>query len=342
MSARACGAALALCVAIGGVAGCARRAASADAAPTGARAAARAVPRLLGEGVISTDRNEFGGAFSPDGQELYYAVSAQRSYRYAMVVARRRGSGWSEPEVLPFSGLVRGDYDPVLSPDGRRMYFVSDRAPDGGLARPADPDLWMVERGADGAWGAPRRLPEPLNGAGRQVDWFASEANDGTLYLALSRDSLPGVNLFRARRVNGAYPTIEPLGAPVDGPDDEAEPYIAPDGSFLLFSAYGRADGHGHYDLYISHRRGDGWGEPINLGPTVNTPARDYSPRLAPDGHTLVFTSERHFALGRPTDRPMTYAELDAGLRGVMNGNGNIYTVDLRALGVLPAPAPAR
>ncbi|MDF1505921.1 hypothetical protein [Roseisolibacter sp. H3M3-2] len=300
---------------------------------------AGATPVMLG-GALATEMNEFGGALTPDGRELYLSISVPRSYAYAIVASRRDGARWGEPEVVAFSDVAR-NYDPVLSPDGRRLYFVSDRGVDGRLATPANPDLWMVERGAGGAWGAPRRLPAPINSdpvTGRLPEHFASEAADGTLYFAAERREHPGMELFVARRrPDGGYETPVPIGAPVDTPGLEAEPLVAPDQSFLLFAAYERAGGRGHFDLYVAHRRPDGgWGEPVSLGPAVNTAARDYSPRLAPDGRTLLFTSERHFALGRPAGARLTHAELAAGLRGPLNGNGNLYAVDLRALGALP------
>jgi hypothetical protein len=288
---------------------------------------------MLGQGIVSTDQNEFGGALSTDGAELYFAVSSGASYEYIIAMSRRAGGAWTEPVLAPFADVGR-NYDPVLSADGRRLYFVSDRASDGTFAQRPDPDLWMVERAADGGWGRPRRLDEPVSARG-QLDAFASEAADGTLYLALSRLDRPGVDLYRARRNDGRYTEIEPIGAPVETPGLEGEPSIAPDQSFLLFAAYERAGGYGNWDIYIARRTPTGWSDPVNLGPEVNTAARDYSPRLAPDGHTLIFTSERHFALA-PRERPLSYAELTAGLRGTTSGCGNIDMVDLRALGVLP------
>ena len=105
---------------------------------------------------------------------------------------------------------------------------------------------------------------------------------------------------------------------------------------FTSRSASVRFRGFGNWDIYISYRTASGWSEPRNLGPQVNTHARDYSPRLAPDGHTLVFTSERHASTER-RDQPLDYASLTRALRGITNGNGNIFTIDLRSLGVLPA-----
>jgi hypothetical protein len=69
-----------------------------------------------------------------------------------------------------------------------------------------------------------------------------------------------------------------------------------------------------------------------NLGPRVNSTARDYSPRLSPDGRYLFFASER--GLPNQDRRPGTYRELMAAMKDTLNGLGNIYQIDLKvALG---------
>jgi hypothetical protein len=71
--------------------------------------------------------------------------------------------------------------------------------------------------------------------------------------------------------------------------------------------------------------------KPENLGPEVNTAQRDYSPRLAPDGHTLIFTSERYFGTA---GQRLDWKSITKGLASLQNGQGNIYSVDLRSLGL--------
>ncbi|PYJ51435.1 MAG: hypothetical protein DME87_03435 [Verrucomicrobia bacterium] len=69
----------------------------------------------------------------------------------------------------------------------------------------------------------------------------------------------------------------------------------------------------------------------------INTPAREYSPRLSPDGKRLIFTSERGMATEK-LDSPWTMAEFETKSRSIWNGLGNIYSVSIE---VLPKPPPA-
>src|SRR2546421_11040523 len=81
---------------------------------------------MIGPGVISTPDDEFAGAITPDGQTIFFNRSVARSYLYYICIAHKTNTGWSKPEVAPFSGRWR-DADPILSLDGKRLYFVSDR-----------------------------------------------------------------------------------------------------------------------------------------------------------------------------------------------------------------------
>jgi len=94
-----------------------------------------------------------------------------------------------------------------------------------------------------------------------------------------------------------------------------------------LLGSFAR-DSLGSSDLYVSYNNGDSWSKPVNLGEPINTRARDYSPRISPDGKYLVFSSERGF----PTenhDQAATYHEFLERVRGTMNGLGNIYRTPL-------------
>jgi len=55
-----------------------------------------------------------------------------------------------------------------------------------------------------------------------------------------------------------------------------------------------REEGYGSGDLYVVFRDADsGWGEPVNLGPEVNSEILDYCPMVTPDGKYLFFSRRR-------------------------------------------------
>jgi Tol biopolymer transport system component len=136
--------------------------------------------------------------------------------------------------------------------------------------------------------------------------------------------------------VDGAYQPLEPLGDSVNSPYNEGDAVVAPDESFIVLTGYGRPDSRGGGDLYITYNRGGVWSQPRNLGPLVNTTAREFCPSLSPDGKYLYFTSEIGFA-AEPRTRPLTMREFRDRLHSVRNGLGNVYRIE-RA--VLDSAAP--
>ena len=290
-------------------------------------------PKLWGEGVISTRDDEFGAqivAGGPEGDTVFFDKTVPRSQLYTILVSHRAGGSWSPPEVAPFSGTWR-DSDPVLSGDGRRIFFVSDRPRDGKPVQ--DFDIWYVERIASG-WSEARHLDGPPNSQGSE--YFASTTRDGTLYFSSNRPgSLGGIDVWRSRLVDGHYSEPENLGGVINGPGwTNIEALVAPDESFLLIGAFGRGADPGDSGLYVSYRKDGVWQPVQSLRAGVNSPARDYSPRFSPDGRSLFFASER----GLPTQprTRMTHRELVDAMHSTLNGLGNIYEVDLKA--ALPPP----
>src|SRR5436305_12067031 len=87
-------------------------------------------PEMIGEGIISTPDDEFGGSLSPDGKTIYYDVTVPPHYLYIICQSRLVDGKWQKPEVMPFSGQYR-DSDPVLTPDGNTLLFASDRPRNG-------------------------------------------------------------------------------------------------------------------------------------------------------------------------------------------------------------------
>jgi hypothetical protein len=280
------------------------------------------MPEMIGEGVISTPDDEFGGDLAPDGKTLYFDKTVPAHYLYVLCESRFVDGKWSKPEVLPFSGLYR-DSDPVLSPDGETMYFASDRP----TTPKADDErrfqIWQVRKTKRG-WSNPALVPGVINSEGSQV--FASVTNDGTMYFTSSRKT-GNYDIFRARLVNGRYEEAEDLGPNINGQGIASlEAWIAPDESYLLIGSFGREGGYGNSDIFVSFNEGGSWGKPVNLGPVVNTPAREYSPRVTRDGEWLFFASE----MGMPYEKreqPVTYQQFEDGMKGVRNGLGNIYRV---------------
>ena len=286
-----------------------------------------AEPTLFAEGVISTEDYDSHPAFTPDGQTLYFLKSSPNFNFWTIVVSRWTPEGkWGTPLVAEFSGQYR-DADPFITPDGLKLYFISDRPVAGKTQR--DLDIWVMEKRGSG-WGEPKNLGALINSPGDE--WYPTVTLDGTLYFGSDREGGKGrTDLYRSRLVNGKYATPENLGEAINTQFNEFEPFIAPDESYLIFMAAGRPDSLGSGDLYLSYRQNGAWTKAVNLGEGINSSGFEISPKVSPDGKYFFWTSTRGLG-SAPLEKRLDYQELTRRLRSTRNGLGDIYQIEIGAL----------
>jgi len=275
--------------------------------------------QVFAPGVISLpERIEFCLAMSPDEQEVFFTVRKAPG-QWEIHRALFRDGAWQPSKIAPFSGET-SDSEPTFSPDGKRLFFSSNRprpghaeaVPQGdaaqGVGPAADFNIWVVERRGDG-WAAPWALPEPVNGPGHQ--WRATQSRAGTLYYSsqgLWRIALDGASVVPPVRL---FDPQSP-GTLVGG-----HAFVAPDESYLLTAWVNGPGGKGGWDLYVSFRDKQGnWGPSINLGDEVNTAAEEDFPLVSPRGRDLYFF---RFSKGEDGERGDIY-RVDAGILDKLKG----------------------
>jgi hypothetical protein len=187
-----------------------------------------------------------------------------------------------------------------ISADGLELYFISQSRPGGQDGW----DIWMSTRQTEDAdWGPPENLGPTVNTP--SSDSHASISGDGlSLYITSDRaGGYTALDMWVTTRATRA----DEWGIPVNlGPTINSGsasyvgyPDISADGLSLYFCS-NQAGGSGGPDLCVTTREttDDDWGEPVNLGPTVNDTARDADPGISSDGLLLFFGSVRAAGLG--------------------------------------------
>jgi len=247
-------------------------------------------PELFAPNLVSKpNRHEFGCTLSKDGSEFYFGVdnNGVMEIHYSIL-----DEGVWSPQKKLFESDSISFNDPMLSPDQKRLYFISNQA-HGEIRIKDDTDIWYVERENKGSeWSKPLPLGPAVNSD--LNEYYASFTNDGTLYFA-SKDRSEDApqyayDIFRSKYKNGAFQKAKKLPETINTNRYEADVFIAPDESYMIFCSI-RKNGLGQGDLYISFRDETGnWSESVNMGDSINTEKHELCPFVSPDGKYLFYT----------------------------------------------------
>jgi hypothetical protein len=184
-----------------------------------------------------------------------------------------------------------------ISSDGLSLYFSSDRS--GSMKG----DIYVSTRATtDDAWGTPVNLGPPVNSS--TEDHCPIISTDGLmLYFSSLREGGYGcLDIWVTTRETTDDSWGEPsnLGPKVNSPESDFTMSMPFDGLVLYFYSMNRPGGYGSTDIWLSRRAttDDPWGEPVNLGPSVNSSYSDGSPCMSADGLLLFFHSDRPGGFG--------------------------------------------
>lgn len=283
-------------------------------------------PELIAPQVISTEFHETSSSFTPDGKTIYFTRSDMQFADNTILVSHLKNGSWSKPEVASFSGIWR-DSEPHVSPDGAKLFFVSNRPTS------ADSKPLLTPRGNQGAniwyvskignkWSEPVHLEGAVNGI--PTVYNPSVARNGNLYFSGNLPSGGSKNqIYFSKFVNGQYeaPLLLPFS---DSKWNNLDPYISPDERFMLFVS----DRAGDFKIHITYQKNGQWSEPKVLSDSLNSKRGELAPSLAPDGKTLYFTSGRKIEPSYPKPKE-TINEVNKRLHQVKNGSRNIWRMNI-------------
>ncbi|HVZ39746.1 MAG TPA: OmpA family protein [Candidatus Kapabacteria bacterium] len=177
---------------------------------------------------------------------------------------------------------------PVISPDGKTLYFDRKYSPDNTGGDDDADEVWYSTIDEDGGWSKARNIGRPINTASPSA--VQSVTPDGNTLL-VGGSSTAAAQLSH-RTADG---WSDPEDIAVDSyynTNDYYSVFLSNDSKTLLMSIQ-RADSRGGRDIYVSFRKDDAtWTAPRNLGPTINTRKDEDAPFLASDGRTLYFSSD--------------------------------------------------
>jgi hypothetical protein len=230
-------------------------------------------------------RNVYGShtvpAFSPDGKELYWEAPfiPGRMNMIRIWYMREENGRWTPPRKASFSDFPSGA--PAFSPDGKRLFFMSNRSRQDNAGR-RDFDLWFVEREGTG-WSKPKHLGNTINS--EKFETAPIVTRDGTLYY-----NVAGKGIVKSAFVNGRYTEPESLG------DLFNSDYVdsCKDREHIIFSS-NRRKGDFQFEFFISFHKPDGrWSKAISMGDKLHQGNVAGYGRVTLDGKYLFIVNRNH------------------------------------------------
>lgn len=200
---------------------------------------------------INTKYHEASVAFSPDQKTIYFTRNnygkrlkrGKNGINHLKIYQSELIDGdWTDAVEVPFNSENYSTGHPSISPDGKKMYFVSDKP--GGYG---DTDIYVVDILENGAFSEPKNLGRGINTSGKEMFPYITE---NTLYFSSNRAmGFGGLDVYKADYDNDIFGIVYNLGEPINGNRDDFS-YIVDSSGKKGYFASNRKGGKGDDDIY--------------------------------------------------------------------------------------------
>ena len=161
-------------------------------------------------------------------------------------------------------------------------------------------DLYEAKLDKNGKWSTPAPLVAALVSKMNEASVSVSKKGDVMFMTRCpeAKGKSLKCQLYVCKKQGPAWAEPELLPFNVDSVSF-AHPAINVAGDILYFTSK-LAGGYGGKDIWMStyNKKDKAWGEPVNLGPSINTAGDEMYPYMADDDKTLYFSSNYHLGMG--------------------------------------------
>jgi hypothetical protein len=217
---------------------------------------------------------------------------------------------------------VMNDFRPLVTSDGQKLFFTSNRRYVDGLATNVN-DIYLAEANK-GRWNKARMLEISTT----DHDEIVGIAPNGEMIMIYSHGDFSTHLIKMAGRKGKNYNLLPTEQVPIDLNSTAMEhgACINTEGTMIIFAS-NRLGGYGGMDLYrIIKKDKRTWGNAENLGSQINTPFEENFPTLSFDGRKLHFSSNAHSSIGGMDLFYSTYNQADSSFQRPLNHGFPIST----------------
>ena len=183
------------------------------------------------EGAVNSDEDEGVVSFSADGKTMYLTRCLGNMPAGQIYQSSRSGGEWTEPTLIQlFADTTVTVGHPAISPDGSKLYFVSDA--DGGQG---GKDIWVaVNEG--GQWTVLENLGTNINTSGNEM--FPYVRQDGALFFSSDgHEGFGGLDIYKAEQDSAGEWHVENMYSPINSVGDDFGITFSADNSMGYFSS---------------------------------------------------------------------------------------------------------
>ena len=201
------------------------------------------IPSFSDNGVIKFDvflKNKLNiGAvsFTADGKKVYYTKNQKKSnntYQLEIWESYFIGGKWVGAHKMFFNNPQHSYFHPAITPDGKRLYYVSDD-PNGN----GGTDIYYIDQNADGSWRNTVNLGDEINTSANEL--FPT-FHEGSLYISSNgHPGLGGLDIYKIINNKGVV-SLKNLGYPINSSKDDFAFSIKDDKGFFSSNRYGSDD----------------------------------------------------------------------------------------------------
>jgi hypothetical protein len=197
------------------------------------------------------------------------------------------------------------EINPILSPDGKTLYFSRKNHPENIGGVNDKEDIWYSEQDENGNWQLAKNMGPEFNNAGPNfISSMSAATPDGrSVIMILGNKYITDGKIVAVVSVsnheNGKWTKPVAIEIENDYNYNEKANYFMSNSRETLILSVERDDSRGSRDLYVSFLKPDStWTEPVNLGDNINTASEESAPFLANDNETLYFASNGFSGFG--------------------------------------------
>jgi outer membrane protein OmpA-like peptidoglycan-associated protein/tetratricopeptide (TPR) repeat protein len=218
---------------------------------------------------------------------LKAAEYRKRSYEFAVDYAKKHNNPsyvFAPKNVGANVNSGESEYFPSLTIDGSELVFTRRLN--------AFNEDFFYSRSNNAQWEKAKPMEGNVNTDQNEGAQNISQDGEWLVFTGCNRrDGFGSCDIYISYHDRQGWTEAINLGGWVNSDQWESQPCLSPDKRDLYFASR-RHGGFGGSDIYVSHLQANGkWGEPENLGPTINTSGDEQCPFIHADNQTLYFTS---------------------------------------------------